>query len=176
MPQTTSSPPVARETFSPPGTTFSARTNAARAAIHTRFITPSTNSKVISIQQQPRQYLPCTRPIFNVNTPEDVEKFSNGQPHSTPDLEFIINLWNKSVKVVKKSLSEVTDLDLETKITWVNKNKNWDVNQDEKINLGTDLARYLFHHWNHLGEIASVRQLLGKDPGNPGYGKWDWRY
>jgi len=114
--------------------------------------------------------------VDGVIIPEDVEKFSNGQPHSTPDLEFIINLWNKSVKVVKKSLSEVTDLDLETKITWVNKNKNWDVNQDEKINLGTDLARYLFHYWNHLGEIASVRQLLGKDPGNPGYGKWDWRY
>ena len=23
---------------------------------------------------------------------------------------------------------------------------------------------------------GSVRQLLGKKPGNPGYGKWNWRY
>ena len=46
----------------------------------------------------------------------------------------------------------------------------------EKINLGTDISRLIFHLWNHLGEIASVRQLLGKKPGNPGYGKWDWRY
>ena len=46
----------------------------------------------------------------------------------------------------------------------------------EKINLGTDISRLIFHLWNHLGEIAAVRQLLGKTPGNPGYGKWDWRY
>ena len=43
-------------------------------------------------------------------------------------------------------------------------------------NLGTVMTRMIFHSWNHLGEIASVRQLLGKNPGNPGYGKWDWKY
>ena len=69
---------------------------------------------------------------------------------------------------VKNSLKLISDEDLSSKITWVK--------DDEKINFGTDIRRMTFHYWNHLGEIASVRQLLGKDPGNPGYGSWSWRY
>ena len=40
---------------SPKGIVFSSKTNRAIAAIHTRFITPPTNSNAIRIQQQPTQ-------------------------------------------------------------------------------------------------------------------------
>ena len=106
--------------------------------------------------------------VKNINIPEEANNYRNGQPHSTPDLKDIVKLWEDSVATVKNSLKLISDEDLSSKITWVK--------DDEKINFGTDISRMTFHHWNHLGEIASVRQLLGKDPGNPGYGSWSWRY
>ncbi|MBM01905.1 MAG: hypothetical protein CL762_04220 [Chloroflexi bacterium] len=106
--------------------------------------------------------------IKEIEIPEEADKYRNGQPHSTPDLDNIVNLWEDSVSVVKGSLKLLTDEDLSSKITWIK--------DGEEINLGTDISRMTFHYWNHLGEIASVRQLLGKDPGNPGYGSWTWRY
>lgn len=106
--------------------------------------------------------------VKNINIPEEANNYRNGQPHSTPDLKDIVKLWEDSVATVKNSLKLISDEDLSSKITWVK--------DDEKINFGTDISRMTFHYWNHLGEIASVRQLLGKDPGNPGYGSWSWRY
>ena len=106
--------------------------------------------------------------VKNINIHEEANNYRNGQPHSTPDLKDIVKLWEDSVATVKNSLKLISDEDLSSKITWVK--------DDEKINFGTDISRMTFHYWNHLGEIASVRQLLGKDPGNPGYGSWSWRY
>jgi hypothetical protein len=100
--------------------------------------------------------------------PEDAKLYGNGQPHSTPDKNFILNMWEDSADNLKKWIINVSDDDLINNMTGKMK--------DEKVNLGTDLSRMMFHTWNHLGEIASVRQLLGKDPGNPGYGSWDWRF
>ena len=54
-PHATSRTPVALLMRFPAGDTFSTRTNAASAAIHRRFMTPSTKSSAISTQQQPRQ-------------------------------------------------------------------------------------------------------------------------
>src|SRR5262249_56153942 len=54
-PQTTIAAPATRATWAPAGPTFSIRTNAVRAATHARFITPTTNSTLISAQQHPRQ-------------------------------------------------------------------------------------------------------------------------
>ena len=106
--------------------------------------------------------------IKEIEIPEEANKYRNGQPHSTPDLKDIVSLWENSVLTVKNSLKLLTDDDLSSKITWIK--------EDEEINFGTDITRMIFHYWNHLGEIASVRQLLGKNPGNPGYGSWGWRY
>lgn len=100
--------------------------------------------------------------------PEDAKLYGNGQPHSTPDRDLIINMWEDSADNLKNWIINVSDDDLINNMTGKMK--------DEKVNLGTDLSRMMFHTWNHLGEIASVRQLLGKDPGNPGYGSWDWRF
>ena len=110
--------------------------------------------------------------ISNKDIPEEAKKYMNGMPHSTPELDEILNLWKSSTDIVKDSLINLDEQELKNKFTSEFKHGS----EAEKINLGTDISRLIFHLWNHLGEIASVRQLLGKKPGNPGYGKWDWRY
>ena len=55
MPKTIMIAPATRATINPDGPIFSTRTNAVSAATHTRFMTPTTNSKHINSQQQPRQ-------------------------------------------------------------------------------------------------------------------------
>src|ERR1700731_2793375 len=62
-PQTTRTMPVTRLIRPPQGSVFSTSTRSARAAIHNTFINPPTNSRAISIQQQPRQKNPCRIPI-----------------------------------------------------------------------------------------------------------------
>src|SRR5262249_58424108 len=57
-PAATKPVPDSREMRRPAGTTFSASTKTARTAIHKTFITPPTNSSVISAQQQPMQKAP----------------------------------------------------------------------------------------------------------------------
>ena len=110
--------------------------------------------------------------ISNKDIHEEEKKYMNGMPHSTPELDEILNLWKSSTDIVKDSLINLDERELKNKFTAEFKHGS----EAEKINLGTDISRLIFHLWNHLGEIASVRQLLGKKPGNPGYGKWDWRY
>ena len=54
-PQTAKPMPASRPIQRPPGNAFSANTNADKAIIHSKFITPSTNSSPINAQQQPKQ-------------------------------------------------------------------------------------------------------------------------
>jgi hypothetical protein len=54
-PATTRAAPAVRETVRPKGSTFSARTAAAIAAIQSTFMTPPTKTSAISAQQQPMQ-------------------------------------------------------------------------------------------------------------------------
>ena len=110
--------------------------------------------------------------IHNKDIPDEAKNYMNGSPHSTPGLHEIKYLWKYSTDTVKVSLNKLEEVELKDKFTAEFNHGG----EAEKINLGTDISRLIFHLWNHLGEIASVRQLLGKTPGNPGYGKWDWRY
>ena len=70
-------------------------------------------------------------------------------------------MWHKTFSDTEKFLDGLYENDL----VKVLDNDSYDVD-----NLGTVMTRMIFHSWNHLGEIASVRQLIGKNPGNPGYG------
>ena len=99
--------------------------------------------------------------------PEEFRDFENGSPHSQKDLSYVKGLWEKTLNDTDKFLDNLKEEDLKRILN----NDSYDVD-----NLGTVMTRMIFHSWNHLGEIASVRQLLGKNPGNPGYGKWDWKY
>ena len=99
--------------------------------------------------------------------PEKFRDFENGSPHSQKDLSYVKGLWEQTLNDTDKFLDNIKEEDLNRVLN----NDSYDVD-----NLGTVMTRMIFHSWNHLGEIASVRQLLGKNPGNPGYGKWDWKY
>src|SRR5438105_4882005 len=63
-PQRMRATPPARPSRPPAGTTFSARTNSASAAIQRTFIRPPTNSSAMMAQQRPRQKSPCRSPIW----------------------------------------------------------------------------------------------------------------
>ena len=54
-PPATKAIPASRGTSLPNGVTFSTNTNAERAAIQKRFMTPATNNSAITAQQQPMQ-------------------------------------------------------------------------------------------------------------------------
>jgi len=54
-PPATKAIPASRGTSLPNGITFSTNTNAERAAIQKRFMTPATNNSAITAQQQPMQ-------------------------------------------------------------------------------------------------------------------------
>lgn len=56
--QITNKIPESLPMIAPAGTSFSINTTTVSTAIHTRFITPPTNSSAMSIQQQPTQYAP----------------------------------------------------------------------------------------------------------------------
>ncbi|MBA30388.1 MAG: hypothetical protein CL905_00875 [Dehalococcoidia bacterium] len=102
-----------------------------------------------------------------VEIPNEFKDFENGAPHSQKDLSYVKGLWHKTLSDTEKFLDGLNENDL----VKVLDNDSYNVD-----NLGTVMTRMIFHSWNHLGEIASVRQLIGKNPGNPGYGKWDWKY
>ena len=108
-----------------------------------------------------------------VKVPDKFRDFENGSPHSQKDLIYVKGLWLETLNATEKFLDSLEEKDLKK----VPDNESYiELNKKEEENLGTFMTRRIFHSWNHLGEIASVRQLLGKDPGNPGYGKWDWKY
>src|SRR5215470_8581707 len=58
IPAATHATPAARAIHRPHGASFSTSTSSARSAIHSTFITPTTNSSAIRTQQQPTQLAP----------------------------------------------------------------------------------------------------------------------
>src|SRR5215212_6843725 len=62
IPSATNASAATRDSRKPCGSTFSAKITAAVSAIQNRLITPSANRINISPQQQPTQYVPCSRP------------------------------------------------------------------------------------------------------------------
>ena len=59
--------PATRATISPLGNAFSANTNTAMRPIQSRFITPAANSSRVSIQQQPVQEMPWSKPMWSAS-------------------------------------------------------------------------------------------------------------
>ena len=76
-----------------------------------------------------------------------------GQPASTPSLHEMVATWQTVTAAADIYLETLTPTLMET--YFVNKGKTADEN------VGTLLMRNLYHYWYHMGEIASIRQLLG---------------
>jgi len=92
--------------------------------------------------------------------------YGYGRPSSQPSLEEAIALWRDACKDSEAWLQAATSKSLQNK-------GNFTSPEDE--NGGTLLVRNIFHTWYHLGEINSIRQILGHRP--PEFvNMYDWSY
>ncbi len=78
--------------------------------------------------------------------------FGTGSPASQPPLDEVIALWQASCTDADVWLDTATD---ESMLRF---------NSPMGENGGTLLVRNIFHTWCHLGEISSIRQMLGHRP------------
>jgi hypothetical protein len=81
--------------------------------------------------------------------------YGYGQPASQPSLEEAMTLWRDACGDSEAWLNEATDEVLRERPA---------VSSLERENLGALMVRCIFHTWCHLGEISSIRQVLGHRP------------
>ena len=81
--------------------------------------------------------------------------YGYGAPPSQPSLEEAMTLWQDACEASEAWLNEATKESLQEKC------KNPLVSGES---WGTLLVRCIFHTWCHLGEISSIRQMLGHRP------------
>lgn len=92
--------------------------------------------------------------------------YGYGSPASQPPLEEAMILWRDACQEADVWLQAATRENLQDKGTFTSpESENW----------GTLLVRSIFHTWCHLGEISSIRQILGHRP--PEFvNMYDWSY
>ena len=93
-------------------------------------------------------------------------EFGYGSPASQPPLAQAMALWQASCDEADVWLHAATkeSLQLQGPLT-----------SPEGENGGTLIVRHIFHTWCHLGEISSIRQMLGHRP--PEFvNMYDWSY
>lgn len=81
--------------------------------------------------------------------------FGYGSPASQPPLDEVMALWRASCDEAGAWLHAATEDSL------LQKNAETGM---EAENGGTLLVRNIFHTWSHIGEISSIRQMLGHKP------------
>lgn len=83
------------------------------------------------------------------------QQYGYGSPASQPSLAEVMALWKASCDEADVWLNTATkdSLQLQGPLT-----------SPEEENAGTLLVRCIFHTWCHLGEISSIRQILGHRP------------
>ena len=82
--------------------------------------------------------------------------YAYGQPASQPSLEESLALWRDACQDSEGWLNSVTDNILREKPEVATSL----VDED----FGALMVRCIFHTWCHLGEISSIRQILGHKP------------
>jgi hypothetical protein len=89
-----------------------------------------------------------------------------GSPASQPPLEEAMTLWNDACRDADVWLKTATEEDMKALPVTAS---------PESENMGALTARCIFHTWCHLGEISSIRQILGHKP--PQFvNMYDWLY
>jgi len=92
--------------------------------------------------------------------------FGFGSPASQPPLDEVMALWQTSCNEADVWLHAITEDSLQEKSA---------LTSSEGENGGTLLVRNIFHTWCHIGEISSIRQILGHRP--PQFvNMYDWSY
>jgi hypothetical protein len=89
-----------------------------------------------------------------------------GSPASQPPLEEAMILWNDACRDADVWLKTATEEDMRALPVAAS---------PESENMGALTVRCIFHTWFHLGEINSIRQILGHKP--PQFvNMYDWLY
>ena len=92
--------------------------------------------------------------------------YGTGVPPSQPSLAEAITLWRDACEEADVWLNAATKDSLQ---------RQGVLTSPEQENGGTLIARCIFHTWCHLGEISSIRQILGHQP--PEFvNMYDWSY
>ncbi|MDP6604726.1 MAG: DinB family protein, partial [Dehalococcoidia bacterium] len=84
-------------------------------------------------------------------------RFGYGRPASQSPLGEVMALLHEAAAEADKLLDGATEAEMQRPV----------VSPDpaiEQENLGTRLARNIFHYWLHAGEISAIRQQLGHGP------------
>jgi len=93
------------------------------------------------------------RPQNIILFPSLNETFRYGAPMSTPSLKEMLETWQAVTKAADPYLDTLTTEILLTDLLL----KGEPVGQTR----GTVLRRITYHYWYHLGEILSIRQMIG---------------
>jgi len=117
-------------------------------------------------------HVACQYRAFFVDWPQGKETdpqyqvYGYGSPASQPSLEEAMTLWHNACQEADAWLQSATSESLQNNGAFTSpENENW----------GTLLVRSIFHTWCHLGEISSIRQILGHKP--PQFvNMYDWSY
>lgn len=78
--------------------------------------------------------------------------FGFGSPATTPPLAETRALWRRATEEADQFLASTPDGQLAAPL------------ERSRENMGTLLVRNIFHYWVHIGEISSIRQVLGHKP------------
>jgi hypothetical protein len=93
------------------------------------------------------------RPQNIILFPELNEIFAYGAPMSTPSLKEMLAIWQDVTKAADPYLDTLTTELLLTDLL---------LNGESVGQIrGTVLRRITYHYWYHLGEILSIRQMIG---------------
>lgn len=117
-------------------------------------------------------HVACQHRAFFVDWPAGKETDSRykpygyGSPPSEPPLEDAMLLWRDACEASDAWLQAATSESLQEKGAYTSpEGESW----------GTLLVRCIFHTWCHLGEISSIRQILGHKP--PQFvNMYEWAY
>ncbi len=88
-----------------------------------------------------------------VHYPDLVTRFANGAPNSSPGLEEALRSWRAVMRETTPQLEKYTTADLQADLLRHGKA----VGQS----YGSAMQRVIYHYWYHIGEIQSIRQMLG---------------
>jgi hypothetical protein len=80
-------------------------------------------------------------------------RFAYSSPKSTPSQTEVLNMWLEVTRLSRTFLDKLTSADLQEELRRHGKS----VGQ----NLGTAMLRLTYHYWYHIGEVQSIRQMLG---------------
>lgn len=117
-------------------------------------------------------HVACQYQTFFVDWPQGKDTdprykpYGYGSPASLPPLEEAMTLWRDACRDADSWLQAATSQSLQA---------TGDLASPENENWGALLVRSIFHTWCHLGEISSIRQILGHRP--PQFvNMYDWSY